>query len=151
MKNKFKLGQILCGKSNKKNNLLQRDYFVVIQEESIDKYLVIQPINSNPQYISGTSINPSHPYEDLEVTDLKASSLLHKNITIMDYYYEEILISEAIGFEGNDRLVEFTSLNDDLIGNVIYEIKSPNNLLLSGQLFFKFHHKEKFIKPPYQS
>jgi hypothetical protein len=146
MKSKFKLGQILCERCSFKKPANQRYYYVVIQEETEDKYLVIQPINSNSLYVSGTSINPTHPEEDLVFTQLKASYLLNQEITIMETFFNEPVTSDAIGFEGEDRFVKFTVVNNDLIGNVYYEIKCPKNVTMSGYLYLDFHHKEKFNK-----
>jgi len=146
MKGKFKLGQILCERCSLKKPANQRYYYVVIQEETNDKYLVLQAINSNSLYISGTSINPTHPEEDLVITQLKASYLLNQEITIMETFFNEPVTSDAIGFEGEDRFVKFTVVNNDLIGNVYYEIKCPKNVTMSGYLYLDFHHKEKFNK-----
>jgi hypothetical protein len=146
MKSKFKLGQIICERCSLKKPVNQRYYYVVIQEETDDKYLVIQPINSNSLYVSGTSINPTHPEEDLVITQLKASYLLNQEITIMETFFNEPVTSDAIGFEGEDRFVKFTVVNNDLIGNVYYEIKCPKNATMSGYLYLDFHHKEKFNK-----
>ena len=146
MKSKFKLAQILCERCSLKKPANQRYYYVVIQEEADDKYLVIQAINSNSLYVSGTSINPTHPEEDLVITQLKASYLLNQEITIMETFFNEPVTSDAIGFEGEDRFVNFTVVNNDLIGNVYYEIKCPKNVTMSGYLYLDFHHKEKFNK-----
>ena len=146
MKSKFKLGQILCERCSLKKPANQRYYYVVIQEETDDNYLVIQAINSNPSYISGASINPMHPEQDLVITELKATYLLNQEITVMETFFKEPVTSIAIGFEGNNSIVKFTAVNDDLIGNVYYEIKCPKNQTMSGYLFFDFHHKEKFDK-----
>jgi hypothetical protein len=97
-------------------------------------------------YISGASINPSHPEEDLVVTELKASYLLNQEITVMESFFNKPVTSDAIGYEGNDRIVKFTPVNDDLIGNIYYEIKSQNNSTLSGYLYCEFYRKEKFDK-----
>lgn len=148
MKSNFKLGQILCERTNLRKPANQRFYYVVIQEETDDKYLVIQPINSNPSFISGASINPLNP-ENLVVTELKASYLLHQEITIMETFFNEPVTSDAIGFEGKDRLIKFTPVNYDLIGNIYYEIKCPKNIIMSGYLYLDFHHKEKFNKNKY--
>jgi hypothetical protein len=146
MNSQFKLGQILCEKCSLKKPANQRYYYVVIQEETDDKYLVIQAINSNSLYASGASINPSHPEEDLVVTQLKASYLLNQEITVMDSFFNEPVVSDAIGYEGNDTIIKFTPVNDDLIGNVYYEIKSKKNSTFSGYLYCEFYRKEKFYK-----
>jgi hypothetical protein len=146
MENKFKLGQILCERCSLKRPANQRYYYVVIQEETNDKYLVIQAINSNSLYVSGTSINPSHPEEDLVLTELKASYLLNQEITVVDSFFNEPIVSDAIGYEGNDKNIKFIPVNDDLIGNDYYEIKSKKNSTFSGYLYCEFYRKEKFIK-----
>ncbi len=151
MKSKFKLGQILCERCSLKKPANQRYYYVVIQEETNDKYLVIQAINSNSLYVSGTSINPSHPEEDLVLTELKASYLLNQEITIVDSFFNEPIVADATGYEGNDKIIKFTTVNDDLIGNVYYELKSKKNSTFSGYLYSEFYRKEKFIKPPFQN
>ena len=151
MKSKFKLGQILCERCSLKKPANQRYYYVVIQEETDDKYLVIQAINSNSLYVSGTSINPSHPEEDLVVTELKASYLLHQEITVVDSIVNEPVVSDAIGYEGIDKNIKFIPFNDDLIGNIFYEVKSKRNSTFSGYLYCDFYRKEKFIKPPFQN
>jgi hypothetical protein len=146
MKSIFKLGQILCERCSLKRPANQRYYYVVIQEETNDKYLVIQAINSNSLYVSGASLNPSYPEEDLVVTELKASYLLNQEITVMDSFFNEPVVSDAIGYEGNDTIIKFTPVNDDLIGNVYYEIKSKKNSNFSGYLYCEFYRKEKFDK-----
>lgn len=146
MKSNFKLGEILCERCSLKKPANQRYYYVVIQEETNDKYLVVQAINSNSLYVSGTSINPSHPEEDLVVTELKASYLLHQEITVVDSIVNEPILSDAIGYEGNNRNVKFTPVNDDLIGNIFYEVKSQKKSTLSGYLYCEFYRKEKFNK-----
>jgi len=151
MKSKFKLGQILCERCSLKKPANKRYYYVVIQEETDDKYLVIQTINSNSLYVSGTSINPSHPEEDLVVTELKASYLLYQEITVIDSIVNEPVVSDAVGFEGNDSIVKFTPVNDDLIGNVYYEIISKKKATILGYLYCEFYRKEKFIKPPFHN
>jgi hypothetical protein len=151
MKSKFKLGQILCERCSLKKPANQRYYYVVIQEETDEKYLVIQVINSNSLYVSGTTINPSHPDEDLVVAELKASYLLHQEVTVLESFYNEPVVSDAIGYEGNDKIIKFTRVKDDLIGNVYYEIKSKKNSTFSGYLYCEFYRKEKFIKPPFQN
>lgn len=146
MKSKFKLGQILCERCSLKKPANQRYYYVFIQEETNGKYLVIQAINTNSLYVSVTSINPSHPEEDLVVTQLNASYLLNQEITVMDSFFNEPFVLDAIGYEGNNTIIKFTPVNDDLIGNVYYEIKSKKNSNFSGYLYCEFYRKEKFVK-----
>ena len=147
MKSKFKLGQILCERCSLKKTANQRYYYVVIQEETDDKYLVIQAVNTTSLYASGTSISPTHPEEDLVATELKASYLLQQEITVLDSENKKFVISDAIGFEGRDRLIKFApTSNVDLIGNIYYEVKSQKKLTSSGFLYCDFYREEKFTK-----
>jgi hypothetical protein len=85
------------------------------------------------------------------VAELKASYLLHQEVTVLESFYNEPVVSDAIGYEGNDKIIKFTRVKDDLIGNVYYEIKSKKNSTFSGYLYCEFYRKEKFIKPPFQN
>jgi hypothetical protein len=127
MNSQFKLGQILCVRRNLRKLANKRFYYVVIQQETNDAYLVIQPINSNPPFISGASINTINP-ENLVLTQLRASYLLHYEITVLESFFNEPYISDALGCEGNDRIVKFTAIYDDFIGNVCYETKKPKKI-----------------------
>ena len=102
-------------------------------------------------FSNGENKDHSQDEEDLVVADLKASYLLHQEITVMEAFFNEPVTSDAIGFEGEDRSVKFTTVNGDLVGNVYYEINCPKKVTMSGYLYYNFHHKEKFIKPPFHN
>jgi len=145
MKTKFKLGQIVCSKRRPKNAYRNGEYYVVIQEESVTKRLALLVINSNKGYVSGAIIEPQYPEIDLEEVEIKASDLLDEEITIMEIDFNELVTSKAIRIIGEDDVIKFTSVGDDLKANVEYEIKSPSFRLM-GNLYYDFHHKDKFVK-----
>ena len=145
MKTEFKLGQIFCSKNRPKRANGKGEYYVVIQEESDTKRLALLVINSNKDYVSGAIIEPEYPEIDLEEVVIKASDLLEDEITIMEIDFNELVTSKAIRIIGEDKVIKFTSVGDDLKANVEYEIKSPSFRLM-GNLYYDFHHKDKFVK-----
>jgi hypothetical protein len=145
MKSQFKLGQTYCSKYRPKGINSKLEYYVVIQEESDTKRLALLVINSNKQFVSGAIIEAEYPEIDLEKVEIKASDLLNEEITIMEIDFNELVTSKALRIIGEDKVIKFTSIGDDLKANVEYEIESPSFRLM-GYLHYDFHHKEKFIK-----
>ena len=80
MKTQFKLGQVVRFKNYRRNNDEKEAYFVVIQEEDVANEMVLYTINSNRIYISGTTIIPEFPEEDLRIVTLRPSDLLVSNV-----------------------------------------------------------------------
>jgi hypothetical protein len=145
MNTQFKLGQTYCSKHRRKGINSNGEYFVVIQEESDSKRLALLVINSNRDYISGSIIEPEYPEIDLEKVAIKASDLLEEEITVFEVDFNDFVTSKAIRIIGNDEIINFTKVGDDLVANVQFEIKSPSFRLM-GHLSYDFHHKEKFVK-----
>lgn len=146
MKSQFKLGQTYGSKHRRKGENCTSEYFVVIQEESETKRLAVVVINSNRDYKSAAIIEPEYPEIDLEQVELRASDLLYEEITIMEIDLNDLVSAKAIRIIGDDAVIKFTSVGNDLIANVEYEIESPSFRLM-GNLYYDFHNKEKFVKP----
>jgi hypothetical protein len=145
MKTQFKLGQTYCSKRRPKGINFNGEYYVVIQEESDTKRLALLVINSNINYVSGAIIEPEYPEIDLEKVEIRASDLLDEEITIKEIDFNDFVTSKAIRIIGEDEVIKFTSVGDDLKANVEFEIESPSFRLM-GNLYYDFHHKEKFVK-----
>ena len=145
MKSQFKIGQTYCTKHKRKGTNSMNEYYVVIEEESDTSRLALVVINSNKEYNSGTIIDPEYPEIDLEKVEIRASDLLEEEITIMEIDFNDFVTSKAIRIIGEDDIINFTKVGDDLIANVQFEIKSPS-LRLMGHLSYDFHHKEIFVK-----
>ena len=145
MKSQFKLGQTYCSKHRPKGININGEYYVVIQEESFTKRLALLVINSNINYASGAIIEAEYPEIDLEKVEIKASDLLDEEITIMEIDFNELVTSKAIRIIGEEEVVKFTCVGDNLKANVEYEIESPSFRLM-GNLYYDFHHKDKFVK-----
>jgi hypothetical protein len=139
------LGQTYCSKRRPRGINFNGEYYVVIQEESFTKRLALMVINSNINYVSGAIIEPEFPEIDLEKVEIKASDLLHEEITIMEIDFNELVTSKALRIIGEDKVITFTSVGDDLKANVEYEVESPSFRLM-GNLQYDFHNKEKFVK-----
>jgi hypothetical protein len=117
----------------------------VIQEESDSKRLALLVINSNKDYLSGAILEPEYPEMDLEKVEIKASDLLGEEITIMEMDINELVTSKAMRVIGDDEVIKFTNIGDDLKANIEYEIESPSFRLM-GNLYYDFHNKDKFVK-----
>jgi len=145
MKSQFKLGQIFGSKHRRKGIKFTGEFYVVIQEESDSKRLALLVINSNKDYLSGAILEPEYPEMDLEKVEIKASDLLGEEITIMEMDINELVTSKAMRVIGDDEVIKFTNIGDDLKANIEYEIESPSFRLM-GNLYYDFHNKDKFVK-----
>lgn len=97
----------------------------MIQEESEEKRLALLAINTTTDYVSGTIIEPEQPEIDFEYVEIKASDLLNEEITIMEIDFKDLVTSKAIRIIGEDDVIKFSNIGDDLKANVEYEIQSP--------------------------
>jgi hypothetical protein len=59
--------------------------------------------------------------------------------------FNELVTSKVIRIIGEDKIIKFTSVGDDLKANVEYEIESPSFRLM-GNLYYDFHNMERFFK-----
>ena len=78
LQEKLKIGQVVRFKNYKRYPDEKEAYFVVIQEEVANQEMVLFTINSNRIYISGTTIYPEFPHEDLLKVDLRHSYLINE-------------------------------------------------------------------------
>jgi hypothetical protein len=118
MKTKFKLGQVVRFKNYKRHLEEKEAYFIVIQEDNTSKEMVLFTLNSNRIYISGTTIIPEFPEEDLELVSLRPSDLMFQKITIKQ-------IGTALV---SDAEFEFTSIIEHrLMGPLYIEMNYEND------------------------
>lgn len=146
MKTQFKRGQIYCSKYNLKTNDSKGHYYVVMQEESVTQNLVLQIINSNKKFKTRWTIEPLSPEIDFEEVQIRASDLLFEEITIKETLFNELVCGKAIHFLGDDQIIQFSAVGDDLISNVQFEFKSTIKPRLKGHLYFDFYDKAQFLK-----
>lgn len=146
MKTQFKRGQIYCSKYNPKTIGSKGHYYVVMQEESNTQNLVLQVINSNKKFETRWTIEPLRPDIDFEEVQIRASDLLFEEITIKETLFNELVYGKAMCFLGDDEIIKFSPVGDDLISNVQFEFRSTIKLRLKGHLYFDFYDKEQFLK-----
>ena len=135
MKTQFKLGQIVRFKNYRRNNDEKEAYFVVIQEEDVANEMVLYTINTNRNYISGTTIIPEFPEEDLLIVDLKPSDLINQEITIKENLFHDVVIGVAVYFLGDNDSIQFNHVGDLLVSNVEFEFNSTIKHRLKGNLY----------------
>jgi hypothetical protein len=135
MKTQFKLGQVVRFKNYRRNNDEKEAYFVVIQEEDVANEIVLYTINTNRIYISGTTIIPEFPEEDLLIVDLKPSDLINQQITIKENLFHDVVIGIAVYFLGDNDSIQFNHVGDLLVSNVEFEFNSTIKHRLKGNLY----------------
>jgi len=147
MKSTFKLGQIVKSKHHKRINKDEKEvYFLIIQEDDNQRQLVIQQINAQRGVVPGTAYIPVTPDDDLELVEIKASDLVNEEITIKERLFNEIVVGRAKHYLGDNGIIRFIPVGDDLISNVEFEYHSTIVHRCKGPLYYEMHHKEMFLK-----
>jgi hypothetical protein len=135
MKTQFKLGQVVRFKNYRRNKDEKEAYFVVVQEEDVANEMVLYTINTNRNYISGTTIIPEFPEEDLLIVDLKPSDLINQQITIKENLFHDVVIGVAVYFLGDNDSIQFNHVGDLFVSNVEFEFNSTIKHRLKGNLY----------------
>ena len=143
MKSQYKLGQTFRTKDNELTRELNMndEYNVVIQEKSETKNLILLTINSRKNYIEKTTRfynGPENYYEDAEI---RAMDILQDEICIKDNSTGTIIYGDAKMFLGENKIIQFTPIGNDLIANVQYKILTISGETITG--FMYCTHKPK--------
>ena len=141
MKTQFKLGQVVRFKNYRRNNDEKEAYFVVIQEEDVANEMVLYTINSNRIYISGTTIIPEFPEEDLRIVTLRPSDLLHQKITIKETIFNEVVTGKVVNFTSADDTIYFKQIGAALVSETEFEFFSNIEHRLMGPLYIDRNYK----------
>lgn len=141
MKTQFKLGQVVRFKNYRRNNDEKEAYFVVIQEEDVANEMVLYTINSNRIYISGTTIIPEFPEEDLRIVTLRPSDLLHQKITIKETIFNEVVTGKVVNFTSADDTIYFKLIGAALVSETEFEFFSNIEHRLMGPLYIDRNYK----------
>lgn len=134
---KFKLGQVVRFKDYKRNIEEKEAYFIVIQEEVATNEMVLFTLNSNRIYVSGTTIIPEFPEEDLLKVDLRPSYLINEEITIEDTLFNEVVTGMAVYFSGNNDIIQFKQNGTTLVSDALFEFE----LRLMGPILIDMDYK----------
>jgi hypothetical protein len=141
MKTQFKLGQVVRFKNYRRNNDEKEAYFVVIQEEDIANEMVLYTINSNRIYISGTTIIPEFPDEDLRIVDFKPSDLINQEITIKENLFNDVVVGKVVNFTSTDDTIYFKQIGTALVSETEFEFFSNIEHRLMGPLYIDRNYK----------
>ena len=135
LKEKFKIGQVVRFKNYKRNEAEKEAYFVVIQEENATNEMVLFTINSNRVYITGTTLLPEFPEEDLRLVDLRPSDLVNKELTINEITFNEVVTGIAVYFPGDNDVIQFKQIGTALVSDAVFEFTSSSEHRLMGPLY----------------
>jgi hypothetical protein len=141
MKTQFKIGQVVRFKNYKRYPDEKEAYFVVIQEEAANQEMVLFTINSNRIYISGTTIYPEFPHEDLLKVDLRPSYLINEEITIKETLFNEVVTGKAFQFTSDYQNIHFTKTGTTLVSDAEFEFNVSGIHRLKGPLLIEMEYE----------
>ena len=126
MEMEFKLGQTYKAKANEQTNELglNNEYVVVIQEKSETKNLILQTINSRQNFVETTTPFYGSPKDYFEEAGIRAMDILHDEICNKDNNTGTVIYGDATMFTGENKIIEYKLIDDDLIANVQFQILS---------------------------
>ena len=113
----------------------------MIQEEAANQEMVLFTINSNRIYISGTTIYPEFPEEDLLKVDLRPSYLINEEITIKDTLFNEVVTGKAVQFTCDYQNIHFTKTGTKLVSDAEFEFKVSGINRLKGPLLIEMNYE----------
>ena len=141
MKPQLKIGQVVRFKNYKRYPDENEAYFIVIQEEESDKEMVLFTINSNRIYISGTTILPEFPEEDLLKVDLRPSYLITEEITIKDTLFNEVVTGKAVQYTSDYQNIHFKKCGSTLVSDAVFEFEVLGINRLKGPLLIEMEYE----------
>lgn len=147
MKTQFNLGKTFKAKTNEKTNELgmNNEYAVVIQEKSENKNLILQTINSRKNFVEKTTQFYGSPDEYFEEKQIRAMDILLDEICIKDNASGTIIYGDAKMFLGENKIIQFTACDNDLIANVQFIIETINGFRLTGFLYCTHQPKNYYL------
>ena len=138
---KLKIGQVVRFKNYKRNEAEKEAYFVVIQEENATNEMVLFTINSNRIYITGTTLLPEFPEEDLRLVDLRPSDLVNQELTINEITFNEVVTGIAVYFPGDNDVIQFKQIGTALVSDAVFEFSSDSEHRLMGPLYIAMEYE----------
>jgi hypothetical protein len=147
MKTQFNLGKTYGAKNNEKTaeSVMNNEYAVVIQEKSETKNLILLSINSRKNFIEKTTKFYGSPDVHFEEKQIRAMDILLDEICIKDNNTGTIIYGDAKMFIGENKIIQFTPIGNDLIANVQYEIETISGERLTGFLYCTHQPKIFYI------
>ena len=142
MKTQFKLGQVVRFKNYKRYPDENEAYFVVIQEEASNQEMVLFTINSNRIYVTGTTIYPEFPQEDLLKVDLRPSYLINEEITVKETLFNEVVTGMVVQYSSDYQNIHFTKDGTTLVSDAVFEFKVSGQHRLMGPLLIEMNYED---------
>ena len=140
-KEKLTIGQVVRFKNYKRTAEEKEAYFIVIQEEDATKEMVLFTLNSNRIYISGTTIIPEFPKEDLQLVSLRPSDLMFQKITIKETLFNDIVTGTTVYFSGDNDIIQFKQIGTALVSDAEFEFTSIIEHRLMGPLYIEMNYE----------
>ncbi|MCF8322683.1 MAG: hypothetical protein K9I26_06050 [Flavobacterium sp.] len=134
MKTQFKLGQVVRFKNCKRNSDEKEAYFIVIQEEEANKEIVLYTLNSNRYYITGTTVIPEFPEEDLRIVDLTPSHLIDEHIAIKETLFGEVVSGKFCFLNSDNHNLRFKKRGTTLVSDALFEFDVEGKHRLMGPM-----------------
>lgn len=147
MKTEFKLGQTYGAKNNEKTTelMMNNEYTIVIQEKSETKNLILLSINSRKNIVEKTNKFYGSPDEYFEEKQIRAMDILQDEICIKDNNTGTIIYGDAKMFVGENKIIQFKPIGNDLIANVQFEIETISGERLTGFLYCTHQSKNYYL------
>jgi hypothetical protein len=147
MKSQYKLGQTFRTKDNELTRELNMndEYNVVIQEKSETKNLTLLTINSRKNYIEKTTRFYNGPDNYYDKAEIRAMDILQDEICIKENNTGTIIYGDAKLFLGENKILTFTPIGNDLIANVQYKIETISGDLLTGFMYCTHQPKNYYL------
>ena len=140
LQEKLKIGQVVRFKNYKRHTEEKEAFFMVIQEEEANIEMELFTINSNRIYITGTTIYPEFPEEDLRLVPLMPSDLMLQKITIKETLFNEIVTGVAVYFSGDNDIIQFKQIGTALVSDAVFEFTSGSEKRLMRPLYIEMNH-----------
>jgi hypothetical protein len=138
---KLKIGQVVRFKNYKRTSEEKEAYFIVIQEKDATNEMVLFTLNSNRIYISGTTIIPEFPEEDLQLVSLRSGDLMFQKITIKETLFNEVVTGMAVYFSGDNHIIQFKQIGTALLSDAEFEFTSTSEHRLMGPLYIEMNYE----------
>lgn len=140
LQEKLKIGQVVRFKNYKRHTEEKEAFFIVIQEEEANIEMELFTINSNRIYITGTTIFPEFPEEDLRLVALRPSDLINQELIIKETLFNEIVTGVAVYFSGDNDVIQFKQIGTAMVSDAEFEFTSGSEQLLMGPLYIEMNH-----------
>lgn len=137
----MKIGDTVTPRIQHKRGEGKKDYYLILEVGQQQDDWLLGTIVSNPEFESNSHIAPLD-INDFELTPLKRSYLIEREITLFDFFYELPIPAKAIRFHGEDAIINFKEHRGNFISDAFYEFEFREKQL-GGYLFMYYSNEIK--------